>query len=109
MTEEEQKQKPAKTPLSTEIALKGITTDADFAAVFTALIGDTLAGHINPNVTNAACNAAGKTLKMLELRQKYGAASGRISMIGGEDPLPKDQKQAALAKLTPEERKLLGL
>lgn len=97
-------------PMSTEIARKGINTDSDFAAVFSALIGDTLSGAINPNVTNAACNSAGKLLKMFELRHKYGAAAGQIR-FDGEMPCKAedDPRSKALAKLTPEERKALGL
>jgi len=98
-------------PASTEIAQRGINTDADFAAVFTALIGDTLSGAINPNVTNAACNSAGKLLKMFELRQKYGTQPGalRFAEAVTSSTTTPDAKALAMAKLSVEERKLLGL
>lgn len=98
---------PVRIPLSAEIARRGIHNDDDFAAVFTALIGDTLSGVVNPNVTNAACNSAGKVLKMVELRQKYGATAGSIRLAdNGKDVDPRDR---ALAKLSDDERKLLGV
>lgn len=96
-------------PMSTEIARRGIKTDGDFAAVFTALIGDTLSGAINPNVCNAACNSAGKLLKMFELRHKYGATAGSIRFDGSVPAIDESARSLALAKLTPEERKALGL
>lgn len=96
-------------PLSTEIARRGIKTDGDFAAVFTALIGDTLSGAINPNVCNAACNSAGKLLKMFELRHKYGGTAGSVRLDGTTPPPNEAARAMALAKLTLEERKALGL
>lgn len=103
-------QKPVPIPLSSEIASRGIRTDADFAAVFTALIADTLSGAVNPNVTNAACNSAGKVLKMFELRQKHGSPKGGPLKLIDTTPQPTDGvRQAALAKLTPEERAALGV
>lgn len=106
--ETETKTDPVQLPLSTEIARRGINTDADFAAVFTALIGDTLSGAINPNVTNAACNSAGKVLKMFELRQKYGVSSGALRFTGPVTNTD-DARKLALSKLSAEERQLLGL
>ena len=102
--------KVARVPASTEIAQRGIHTDADFAAVFTALIGDTLSGAINPNVTNAACNSAGKLLKMFELRQKYGPQPGALRFAEvAAAAAPTEARASALAKLTADERKLLGV
>lgn len=38
-----------------------------------AMISDILVGHLSPQVANAVTNAAGKMLKVYELRQKYGS------------------------------------
>ena len=37
-----------------------------------ALVGDVLEGNVSPGVANAACNAAGKLLKIADMNQKYG-------------------------------------
>lgn len=37
-----------------------------------ALLSDTIAGRIDPRVSNAACNISGKLLKCVELQFKYG-------------------------------------
>lgn len=39
-----------------------------------ALLTDVLEGKITPNVANAACNAGGKLLKVVEMQYKYGSA-----------------------------------
>lgn len=101
---ENQKNKPQAS--STTLAKKGIQTDADFAAVFTALIADTLSGDVNPNVANAACNAAGKLLKMIDLRLKHGKGDGlRLT----QEQTMEGAKEIALAKLSPRDREALGL
>lgn len=38
-----------------------------------ALISDVIDGSLSPVVANAACNAGGKLLKVVELEHKYGA------------------------------------
>ncbi len=35
-------------------------------------MSDVIAGRLTPNMTNAACNAGGKLLKMVDLEYKYG-------------------------------------
>lgn len=37
-----------------------------------AMMSDLIDGRITPNVGNAACNAGGKLLKVVELKLKYG-------------------------------------
>lgn len=39
-----------------------------------ALMSDLIEGKITPGVGNAACNAGGKLLKMVEMEAKYGQA-----------------------------------
>lgn len=37
-----------------------------------ALLTDTIAGRIDPQVSNAVCNISGKLLKVVELQYRYG-------------------------------------
>lgn len=48
---------------------------------------DVIQGSLTPEVTNAACNAAGKLLKMVELEYKYATEPDRrrsLSLAGEE-------------------------
>jgi len=47
-----------------------------------ALMSDVIAGSVSAQVTNAACNAGGKMLKMIDLEMKYGtrATTSRRSL-----------------------------
>ena len=38
-----------------------------------ALMSDVIEGRISPAVSNAACNAGGKLLKVVEMQYKYSA------------------------------------
>jgi len=60
------------TPRSIELAERGIQTGAQFASVMSALLTDTIAGRIDPQVANSVCNISGKLLKVVELQYKYG-------------------------------------
>ena len=60
---------PAK---SLEIASRGISTSRDFRDFMSALMSDVISGRVTANVTNAACNAGGKMLKMVDLECRYG-------------------------------------
>ena len=60
------------TPRSVVLAEKGINTGAEFASVMSALLSDTIAGRVDPQISNAACNISGKLLKVVELQFKYG-------------------------------------
>ena len=37
-----------------------------------ALMSDLIEGRVAPNIGNAACNAAGKMLRVVELQMRYG-------------------------------------
>lgn len=54
------------------IAERGVKTAEDLAAIMSSLISDIIAGRVTPVVANAACNASGKLLKVVELQCKYG-------------------------------------
>lgn len=41
------------------------------------MIEDVLTGELKPDVVNAACNAAGKMLKMIEMQMQYASREDR--------------------------------
>lgn len=57
---------------SRPIAERGVTTGAQFAEVMSALMSDLICGAVTPDIGNAACNAGGKLLKIVEMQHKYG-------------------------------------
>ena len=42
-------------------------------------MSDVIEGRVTPSVGNAACNAGGKLLKVVELQYKYGTQNGSQS------------------------------
>ena len=76
-------------PRSFAIAERGIETGPDFARFMSALIGDIVARRVSPDIGNAACNAGGKLLKVVEMQFKYGSRAGSSGEVlaltsGGE-------------------------
>jgi len=74
---------------SLAIAERGIATSRNFKDFMSALMTDIVSGSVTPSVGNAACNAGGKLLKVVELEQKYGV-TGRgqgkyIALTSGDD------------------------
>lgn len=63
-------------PKSLVLAEQGVKTGRDFANLMSALMSDVISGRITPNVGNAACNAGGKLLKVVEMQYKYGSTAG---------------------------------
>ena len=63
-------------PRSLPVSERGIRTGADFAHLMSALMGDIISGRVTPAVGNAACNAGGKLLKVVEMQYKFGTQSG---------------------------------
>lgn len=59
-------------PTAATLADNGIQTGADFSRVMAALLADVVGGRIEPNRANAACNVAGKLIRMVEMQHKYG-------------------------------------
>lgn len=59
-------------PRSLAISEAGIRTGAHFADLMSALMSDIIAGRVTPQVGNAACNAGGKLLKVVEMQYQYG-------------------------------------
>lgn len=69
------------TPRSLSYAQKGIHTSHDFANFMSSLMSDLIEGNVAPQIGNAAVNAGGKLLKVVEMQYKYGTA--------GKDGSPK--------------------
>jgi hypothetical protein len=66
---------------SLEVAAKGITTGYDFSNFMSALMSDLISGRVSPGVGNAACNAGGKLLKVVEMQMKYGTQDGNTKVL----------------------------
>ena len=60
-------------PRSLGISERGIKTGAQFANLMSAMMSDIVSGRITPAVGNAACNAGGKLLKVVEMQHRYGS------------------------------------
>jgi hypothetical protein len=59
---------------SGELASAGVQTGEDFANLMSALMSDVIDGSISPNIANAAVNAGGKLLKVVEMQYRYGSS-----------------------------------
>jgi len=79
------------------IAEKGIVTGHDFAGFMSALMSDLIGGKVSPNIGNAACNAGGKLLKVVEMQMKYGTqeAGGKVLRLTMGASLVGEQQIAA--------------
>ena len=58
---------------STPLAEAGIQTGQDFAGLMSALMSDVIEGRVSAETANAACNAGGKLLKVVEMQYRYGS------------------------------------
>jgi len=54
------------------VAASGIRTSKDFASFMSSLMSDVVDGGVTPQVANAACNAGGKLLRVVEMEYRYG-------------------------------------
>jgi hypothetical protein len=54
------------------VAARGVKTSSDFKAFMSGLMSDLVENKLTPQVGNAACNAGGKLLKVVEMEHKYG-------------------------------------
>lgn len=68
-------------PRSLQTSERGIRTGADFATFMSSLISDIIARRVTPEVGNAACNAGGKLLKVVEMQYKFGNPSERNGAV----------------------------
>lgn len=55
---------------------ENVKTGSDFARLMSALMSDIISGRVTPSVGNAACNAGGKLLKVVEMQNKFGNQAG---------------------------------
>ena len=62
---------PTASPRSLPIAAAGVATGEDFANLMSALMSDLIEGTIDPVTANAACNAGGKLLKIVEMQYRH--------------------------------------
>ena len=62
---------------SLKLAERGVQSSGDFRNLMSALMTDVIRGSLSPEVTNAACNAGGKLLKMVELEYKFSTEPER--------------------------------
>lgn len=74
------------------VANGGVETGEDFARLMSALMSDVIEGRVTPDIANAACNAGGKLLKVVEMQYRYGATEA--------------QQKAKTLRLTPSARAL---
>ena len=56
---------------SAALAREGVRTGEDFANLMSALMSDVLDGSVSPVVANAAVNAGGKLLKVVQMQIAY--------------------------------------
>ena len=68
-------------PRSLATSEKGIKSGEDFARFMSHLISDIIARRVTPDISNAACNAGGKLLKVVEMQYKYGNPAERGGAI----------------------------
>lgn len=64
-------------PASLRVAERGLRSSVDFRDFMSGLMSDVISGRVNPGVANAACNAGGKLLKMVELEMRYAQSPER--------------------------------
>lgn len=62
-------------PQCLEVAKRGIKTSPDFSLFMSCLMSDLISGAVSPGVGNAACNAGGKLLKVVEMQMRYGTSN----------------------------------
>lgn len=66
---------------SLALARQGIDTLPEFTDLFCAVMCDVIEHKLPPPVANAACNAAGKVLKAVELQLKYGKEAMPVPLV----------------------------
>lgn len=77
----ESDRRPASNPRCIKVG-DAIQTSRDFAEFMSVLIGDIVSGRIDPRTANAACNAGGKLLHVVELEHKYGRKHRGSAPVG---------------------------
>jgi hypothetical protein len=75
-------------PTSKEVASKGIRTARDFVDFMGALMADVVADRIEPAKAQAACSAADRMLKAVEMQRKYGLSGSSDQDLIPQKRLP---------------------
>lgn len=102
-------------PKCVSIAEAGITNSQQAIRYLSALIADGSAGRVTPGSMHANCNAVGKMLRVVEMEARFGTALGSgpekvLEFLAPNGKPPQlELAQRALAKLSLEERRVLGL
>lgn len=69
---------PSRPPATLAVAKRGVKSSADFAQFMSCLMQDLIEGTIESQTANAACNAGGKLLRIVELQMRH-AKNGGVS------------------------------
>lgn len=70
--------------------------------MMSALMSDVLEGRVTPGVCNAAVNAGGKLLKVVDMAHRYGVAgegNSRHLSLAGEDVVDQTAKARQIREL----------
>lgn len=62
---------------SAELARQGVRTGEDFANLMSALMSDVIDGAVSPVVANAAVNAGGKLLKVVQMQMQFSYSTAK--------------------------------
>ncbi len=68
-------------PKSLAVAAGGIRTAGDFADFMSTLMTDVVDGRVSPATCNAACNAGGKLLKIVEIQMRQETRGKRKGSV----------------------------
>lgn len=103
------------TPKCVAIAERGITNSQQAIEYLSALIADGSAGRVTTGLMHGTCNAMGKMLRVVEMEARFGTAIGSgqekvLDFVATKKGVTdNDPRALALAKLTEDEVRLLGL
>lgn len=61
-------------------AKRGVATSLEFKIFMSSLMSDLIEGKVAAQIGNAACNAGGKLLKIVEMEYKYGRTGQSITL-----------------------------
>lgn len=67
---------------SRRVAEAGVYDANQFANMMSSMMSDLVTGDMTPAVANAACNAGGKLLKVVEMQLKYANKDGTLKLAG---------------------------
>ena len=90
-------------PRSVEISSRGIRTADDAANFTSAIIGDLMAGTVQPRVASGAASQMRNLLRIHEMKQRYGGSPGAdakpLKLAEGGAPPPAAEPTPTPAQL----------